>query len=296
MNKQDNLMLNIIKWLMEFESLAGRFYYEASKYYSGDKKLNDFLIQSTREESYHYQIMEQALKHSGLIKEKPVLSLDDATKSKMESPILIFMEKIKSNDATLEDLIDCIFETEFSEWNDLFLYIVNSLKEEVDEFCNLPAKIQNHMRNIQFFLESYPYGKKRVKKLKEIRNLFTDKILIVEDNRSISQLLSAVLSKEGHTDKAYNGKEALMKISENNYSVILSDVGMPVMNGFDFYKKASEKYSNIGNKFIFYTASLHKDRISFFEENNLKYLIKPSPVKELRAAITETILEVNSNL
>lgn len=284
-------MRDIIEWLMEFESLAGRFYYEASKYYSNEKKLNDFLLQSTQEESHHFQIMEKALKYCHMIKEDPPVFIDDTTKVKMESSISGFLQKIKNRTATIEDLIDCVFEAEYSEFNDIFLYIVDLLKGEIDEFNNLKEDIQNHMHQIQAFLESHPHGRKKVKKFKELGRFFKDNILIVEDNRSISQLLSSILSKVGHTSTAFNGEEALKKISEKNYSVILSDIGMPVMGGIDFYRKASEKYPDIGSKFIFYTASLHEDRVAFFKRNNLRYLEKPSPVKKLKSIVKETIME-----
>ena len=59
-------------------------------------------------------------------------------------------------------------------------------------------------------------------------------ILIVEDEKKIRDLLEIYFIKENYTvDKAENGEEALLKMQLNNYDIILLDLYMPKMDGFD---------------------------------------------------------------
>ena len=63
------------------------------------------------------------------------------------------------------------------------------------------------------------------------------KILIVEDDRELRQLFTRVLQKHGFTVKgAENGLEGLKALQEG-FDLIVSDVMMPVMNGFDMVKR-----------------------------------------------------------
>jgi len=190
---------------------------------------------------------------------------------------------------TKEDLIDGIIKTEFSEWNDFFLYIVNILKDNHKEFKYTAAKIQHHIRHIEHFVQSYPDLKDKIKQIKTIPAVWTESILVIDDAPSNTDLLEAILRKDGHVDKAQNGEEAYQKISENYYRVIVSDVDMPVMNGLDFYKKAVETYPKIGERFIFFTGDLSPERVGYFMENHLKYLAKPSPVNEIKRMVLETM-------
>ena len=63
-------------------------------------------------------------------------------------------------------------------------------------------------------------------------------VLVVEDEPSIRQMVRRVLEKEGWTVReAENGKAGLQAVAESKPSVILLDLMMPVMNGFDFIRE-----------------------------------------------------------
>ena len=63
-------------------------------------------------------------------------------------------------------------------------------------------------------------------------------VLVIEDEPSIRQMVRRVLEKEGWVVReAENGKVGLRAVSENRPAVILLDLMMPVMNGFDFVQE-----------------------------------------------------------
>ena len=73
-------------------------------------------------------------------------------------------------------------------------------------------------------------------------------VLVVDDDLSTRQLLNKMISKEGLCVKlAENGKDALSKIKQTNFELIILDLVMPVMDGFEFLKniKKIRKYSKI---------------------------------------------------
>ena len=73
-------------------------------------------------------------------------------------------------------------------------------------------------------------------------------ILIVEDDQEVSDLLLDVLETQGHTARtAGNGLEALNRIKERRPQLILLDMMMPVMDGWQFIERlrANDEWTNI---------------------------------------------------
>ena len=63
------------------------------------------------------------------------------------------------------------------------------------------------------------------------------KILIVDDEHDVSKLLETRLKAKGYdVDLAINGKEGLDKVKTFNPDLIILDILMPVMDGFEFFK------------------------------------------------------------
>ena len=64
------------------------------------------------------------------------------------------------------------------------------------------------------------------------------KILIAEDDRELRQLFSNVLTKNGFAAKGVsNGKEGLEAMETDYFDLIISDIMMPVMDGYEFIRQ-----------------------------------------------------------
>lgn len=71
-------------------------------------------------------------------------------------------------------------------------------------------------------------------------------ILIVDDNPNMSSLLSEMLEVFDYTsERASDGGEALKKLEENDFSMVISDVRMPNMTGFELLEQVKNKYPKI---------------------------------------------------
>ncbi len=78
----------------------------------------------------------------------------------------------------------------------------------------------------------------------EISRNTTLKILWVDDDETIREIASEIIEMLGHKGKVLsNGDAALNELENNNYDIVITDIGMPGMSGWDLAKKISEKYS-----------------------------------------------------
>lgn len=111
------------------------------------------------------------------------------------------------------------------------------------------------------------------------------KILIVEDEPSMRMGLRDNLEFEGYeVDSASDGAEGLDKIITNKYNLILLDVMMPKMSGFDVCKNARKK--GINTPIILLTAKGEEiDKVLGLELGADDYVTKPFSLRELLARV-----------
>ncbi|MCG8337576.1 MAG: response regulator [Proteobacteria bacterium] len=288
-------MRELIDWLIDIEKLAGDFYREAAEFFSKDDRVYKFLCSAAEDELMHFQVMEKAKSQlNNITIPKPLISLDEDAKHKFETPFLIASEGIKNKSLSFEQLLDCIIETEFSEWNKIFLYVVNTLKKEMGKFYYVAAKIQDHMGRIMHFIESVPYATKKIGELQLLDRVFEENILIVDDNEILAEFMESLLEEQGNVDIAHDGKEGLAKLDDKFYKLIVSDIDMPLMNGIEFYHAAVDRYPTVKNRFMFISGFAKADTVRFAEENNLILLPKPAPLDEIMRNALSILHEVKT--
>lgn len=110
-------------------------------------------------------------------------------------------------------------------------------------------------------------------------------ILIIEDEKKLSDILSRALKSDRHSiDTAYDGEEGLEKALKNSYSMILLDLMLPKKDGLVVCKELREK--GIHTPIIILTArGSDEDRVTGLDFGADDYLVKPFSLKELMARI-----------
>ena len=69
------------------------------------------------------------------------------------------------------------------------------------------------------------------------------KILIVEDELPVARQIAAALTEDGHDSKAvHSGEAALEELSKGPFDLIVVDVGLPGINGFELLRRLREQH------------------------------------------------------
>ncbi|MBE7706553.1 MAG: response regulator transcription factor [Cyanobacteria bacterium SIG30] len=107
------------------------------------------------------------------------------------------------------------------------------------------------------------------------------RILIVDDDEQIRELLEFDISSSGYkTDSAKDGEEGLKKALENNYDLILLDVMMPKMDGYNVCKNIRLIKKNIPILMLTAKGSI-VDKTAGFDCGADDYLVKPFEIQEV---------------
>jgi CheY-like chemotaxis protein len=122
-------------------------------------------------------------------------------------------------------------------------------------------------------------------------------LLLVEDNVLNQKLIFLTLSKFGfRIDVANNGKEALDKIENKNYDIILMDLMMPVMDGLEATRNIRNIDQETGSKNIIIglTANTYDaDRDKCLNEGMEEYMTKPFDIEIFKNIICKFGFKIN---
>lgn len=110
------------------------------------------------------------------------------------------------------------------------------------------------------------------------------RILVVEDEPLISSLMVEVLQAEGHAvDVAGSGIEALARLEERSYDLIVSDLRMPGLDGPGLYHELGRRRPELLARIMFVTGSaLDPANQRFLEANRVPWLAKPFTLVEFQ--------------
>ena len=123
------------------------------------------------------------------------------------------------------------------------------------------------------------------------------KILLAEDEVGLSKAYAQVLIMQGYeVEQVYDGKAALEAANSSTYDLMIFDVMMPKMSGFEVLKALREA-GNTTYVIMLTAMSELDDKIEGLELGADEYLTKPIPLKELVARIRslERIIDTNYN-
>jgi len=112
-----------------------------------------------------------------------------------------------------------------------------------------------------------------------------EKALIIEDDKDISELVAIHLSDmDLDVDKAFDGKDGLIKALSNQYRFILLDIRLPLMDGLDVCKRL--RMEKINTPILMLTSKSEEiDKVLGLEMGADDYISKPFGIRELLARI-----------
>ena len=118
------------------------------------------------------------------------------------------------------------------------------------------------------------------------------KVLIVEDERTLSDTIKQCICKKFDTEQAYDGYEAYMMAKENIYDAIILDLMLPEMSGYDVLLKLRE--NKVLTPVLILTAKdTLNDKLKGFNYGADDYKVKPFEREELLARLEAIIRRTN---
>ena len=111
------------------------------------------------------------------------------------------------------------------------------------------------------------------------------RILLAEDERSLSRAIIALLEKHNYSaDAVYDGQEALDYLEAENYDAVILDIMMPKLDGLSVLRMLRERGSQI--PVLLLTAKSEvEDKVTGLDSGANDYLTKPFATAELLARI-----------
>ena len=115
------------------------------------------------------------------------------------------------------------------------------------------------------------------------------KILIIEDDRDIADLIAIHMDDNGHEAyKVHDGKEGLIRSMENEYDLIILDLKLPGMDGLEICKKLRQE--KVDTPIIMLTSKSEEiDKVLGLEIGADDYMTKPFSIRELVARVKSVL-------
>jgi CheY-like chemotaxis protein len=112
-------------------------------------------------------------------------------------------------------------------------------------------------------------------------------ILVIDDEPSVLRALTGLLRRDGYcVSTAGNGHQALAKLQERHYDVIVCDLHMPDLDGPAFYALLARQYPALRQRVIFFTGDPGSTASRrFLMQCGRPWLPKPCPSATIRRAI-----------
>jgi len=117
-------------------------------------------------------------------------------------------------------------------------------------------------------------------------------ILVVDDEPAVASLLAEALSRDGYkVDLAANGAIALRMLGTRDYDLIVSDSGMPVLNGPELYCEVERREPRLTRRFVFVTGDILNARtLAFLPRTGAPQLEKPFTVESVKRVVRRALL------
>ena len=116
------------------------------------------------------------------------------------------------------------------------------------------------------------------------------RVLIVDDEPVLRELLTDLLKSAGHTvESARDGRAALRLALETSFDVILSDLKMPGLDGQGLYEAICKERPEMRTRFVFTTGEVvNPESQGFLQDTGCVYLSKPFKLEAILAVVAQT--------
>lgn len=121
------------------------------------------------------------------------------------------------------------------------------------------------------------------------------RILLVEDDRMLSDAITRAMTQSAHVvDVSYSGEEADRALATYEYGLVLLDIGLPNIDGFEVLKRLRSRRNKVP-VLVLTARNTIEDRISGLDLGADDYLAKPFHLSELEARVRALIRRAHAS-
>ena len=119
------------------------------------------------------------------------------------------------------------------------------------------------------------------------------RILVVDDEDNLRDVLVEVLKRDGHeVDSAADGAEALRRLEESRYDLVVTDLRMPGIEGPALYQALRQRHSANPPHVIFMSANTGiEEYAAFLAETGEPALEKPFNLADMRQVVLQVLTQ-----
>lgn len=120
------------------------------------------------------------------------------------------------------------------------------------------------------------------------------RILLVDDEASILELLCEILEPDGYElVTATNGSDALDLVLSSEFDLIITDFRMPKLSGRELYDRARAGKPGIENRFLFISGEMDPEaKTEFIRETGVRVIAKPFRADKVRTEVHDALQNV----
>ena len=114
-------------------------------------------------------------------------------------------------------------------------------------------------------------------------------MLVVEDEPALATAVSEALADAGfRADVAGDGQQALDRVRQSAYDVVICDLKMPRLDGRAFYLEVARTTPSLARRIVFVTGDVAgTDAARFLEDSGCRWLAKPFRLRDLLQIVRE---------
>ena len=120
------------------------------------------------------------------------------------------------------------------------------------------------------------------------------RVLVVDDNRVIRELVTRQLAKLGaSSETAVDGRDALEKLVDEKFDVVLMDVQMPEMDGITATQEIRRQEKNTSKHTVIIALTGHGSRVQCLQCGMDDYIAKPMNIATLKSMLEKWAQSIN---
>lgn len=106
------------------------------------------------------------------------------------------------------------------------------------------------------------------------------KILLADDDKNLNRSVDILLTQDGYqTMSVYNGEEALQKLLQDKFDLLITDLIMPKFDGIELISNLEKM--NVDLPILVISGKLNKELVGLLKKRKIKYVL-PKPINPTR--------------